>query len=349
MSRIARVPALPCSRTLPRSGPSLGLRAATLILLLGVLRPGSDASAEPVTNLPQAAATNAPPGVTNLPPDVTHAVPAATNAPPAVTNLPPARTAPIVTGATLMGVFGDTLPGGKFAVSGRTLTLPAPPLPSAPVPADAWRRSLAFGMTLAQGNTEILRYSLGLDVLKEREIDLFRMQAQGRYGESADKTDTENAMASLRYERMLTAATYALGNVEWMTDSIAEIDHRLTCILSPGIHLIRTDTTLLSVEAGAGYVSQKKRDNEEGYAAGRLAVTAERLINDHVLVWAGAEYLPKIAEASVFYVNSNAGLATLLARNLSLNVTIQNRYDNAPAEDKKKSDTVLTTSLNLNF
>jgi putative salt-induced outer membrane protein YdiY len=204
-------------------------------------------------------------------------------------------------------------------------------------------------MTLTRGNSETLRYSAGVNAVKERADDLFRFQAKGAYGQSGDKTDTENAMAALRHEHRLTQTTYALGNLEWMTDAIADLDYRVTSILSPGIHLVRTPLTLFNVELGAGYLAERKGAKEEGYAAGRLAITFERVLNEHVLSWVTAEYLPKITEAQVFYVNSEAGIATALSRSLSLNITIQDRYDNAPVEAKHNHDTVLTTSLSLNF
>ena len=115
------------------------------------------------------------------------------------------------------------------------------------------------------------------------------------------------------------------------------------------MHLIRTRETLLNLETGAGYLTEKKGDDQQGFVAGRVAVTVEQIINEHVLAWATAEYLPKISDVSVFLVNSETGIATALARGFSLNVTLQTRYDSAPVEAKHSTDTVLTTSLSLNF
>jgi putative salt-induced outer membrane protein YdiY len=286
-----------------------------------------------------AAITNQPsPLVTNTPPEAT------TNIVPVVT---PPKPSPI-NGSTLMSAFG-ALPGGKFSLTGRTLKLPVPAPSTNAVAPDAWRRSVYYGMSLTQGNSDILRYSLGLDALKERKTDLFRVKARGVYGESDNKTDTENAIAAMRYERQLTDITYGLGHIEWMTDSIAGLDYRVSAILSPGVHLIRTDETLLNLEAGAGYLTEKKGNNEQGFVAGRFAITFEKVINSHALFWLTCEYLPKLLDSNVFYINSEVGLATVVARNLSLTVSLQDRYDNAPAEDTKSNDSVLTTALNLNF
>lgn len=310
--------------------------------------------------LPTLAQTNAPssalPPATNPAPTAvvtepamssTNAVPtAATNAAAPVAT-PPRKTV-AVNGAALMGAFGGAS-SFKSGISGRVLRLPPPDVNAPPTPADAWRRALDFGMNMTEGNSDTLRYSLGLDVVKDREQDLIRLAARGSYGESAEKTDTENASALARYERKLSDAYYALGDVEWMNDRIADVDYRVTSILSPGVHVIRTDETILNLEVGAGYLAEKKGDVEQGFAAARLAVALERILNTHVLTWCAAEYVPKVVDANVFFINAEIGITSVLARNLNLNVSLQDRYDNAPVEDKKSNDSQLATTLCLRF
>ena len=240
------------------------------------------------------------------------------------------------------GNFGST-----YSISGRTLKFPVPQ-PTAR-PATSWQRSLDFGMDMSRGNSDTLRYSLGLDAMKEANANKIRLRAHGAYGESDGTKDTENAAATLRYDRQLTPLVYALGNLTWTTDPIADLDYRFTGILSPGLHLVRTRTALLNAELGAGYVEEKKDKNEDGYTAGRAALTAEKLINEHVLIWASTEFIPKLADPSIFFINSEIGLGAYITRDLSLDVCYQNRYDSNPAEDVESSDTILSTALSLSF
>jgi hypothetical protein len=51
----------------------------------------------------------------------------------------------------------------------------------------------------------------------------------------------------------------------------------------------------------------------------------------------------------VFYINSELGLAAMLTRDLNLNLTFEDRYDNTPATDKNSNDLAFTTSLSLKF
>ena len=282
--------------------------------------------------------------VTNAPPPVV--VPVTTNAtvrPNVATNAVPAPT-----GVAVHGLFND-IGQGKFSVAGRVLKLPAPEAAPTNEPAGQWHRAIDFGMNLSKGNTDTLRYSLTMSGVRERDEDLTSIRAHGVYGESEGIKDTQNASARARYERQISKRTYGLGYADWLTDPIAGTDVRATAIASPGWHLIRTERSILNVEAGAGFLDEKKSDDRSGFAAGRLAMSVERLLNTHVLAWGMAEYIPKFANRNVFFVNSEAGVASMLARNLTLNVILADRYDNAPATGSKVNDLNLTVSICLNF
>ena len=275
--------------------------------------------------------------------------PAITNGLPAPTNPPPIKAGSLFrpSSSDVISAFSGNM-GGKFTLSGRTLKLPSPE--AAPRPADAWQRILDFGMNMTRGDSETLRYELGVDASKTLDDDFFRMRARGAYGESSQIKDTENANAGFRYEHMLTKNVYGLGNLFWMNDTIAGLRYRTTGIVSPGFRLVRTDTTLLNLEDGAGYISEKKTGvGGQNYAAGRAAITAEHILNAHVLTWVTTEYFPKLSDTSMFFMDTEAGISVVLTRDLSLNVFYQVRYDSEPVEGKKATNSTMTTALSLNF
>lgn len=329
--------ALPTSFT-PGTRPEGSLLLALILSPLLSLAQDVIPSSEAPTDTPPVTVT-----LTNdVPPDIT-------NIPPATTNIPPTvkpKASIVFTGATLMDAFSGSA-GGKFSVSGRTLKLPKQA--SSARSSDEWMRNLDFGMTQAKGNSDILRYLIGLDVVKDMDRDLFRIRGKGTYGESEKVKDTENAMAGFRYEHLMTERVYAMGNAEWMADSIAGLDYRLTGIVSPGLRLIRSASTVANIELGVGYIEEKKDGSETGWTAGRAAATVEQLLNSHALAWCTGEYLPKLSDPGIFFVNAEAGVASFITRDLSLNVCYQVRYDSAPVEGKKSRDTLLYTALSLGF
>ena len=119
--------------------------------------------------------------------------------------------------------------------------------------------------------------------------------------------------------------------------------------LSLGRHFIWTERTVLSAEAGPGYVAEKKGGEQEGFAAGRLAQYLEILVADDLQVWESVEFVQNLEDSAVYFVNAEIGLETVLTGSLSLRFTVEDRYDNQPADDKEANDLLTTTSLNWKF
>jgi len=291
------------------------------------------ASTTPLFTPPAAASNQVPTAASNQLPAVVHEpAPAPTPAPPSHPDL--------------VSAF-SCCQAGRYGIAARTLK--APSCTSTSSPPHAWQRSLGFGMDMARGNSDTLRYTLGLNASREGEADLTQFKAQGVYGESDHVKDTENADVAARYGRDLTPRCYGLGTLDWFSDTVADLNYRLTGILSPGYRLIRSDTAILNVEAGAGYLEEDKGGDRKGFAAGRLAAAFEELLNPHVLVWCSGEYLPKFSSPETFFANGEAGLASALANNLTLNLVLRDRRDSDPVPGKKEDDVTFTTSLVIAF
>jgi hypothetical protein len=313
----------------------------SLALLVAILIPACPAFAQATStsnDVPPVTTTEPTTSATNIFPQPPSTL---TNHPSIL--VPPKQTF-IPGGSSVRSAFS-----GKFVVPGRTLRLPAPEADNDTRPANDWNRSLTFAMNMTQGNSDTLRYALGLDAAREKEQNTTRVRARAGYGESEGQKVTEYATALYRYDRKINRRFYALGNLDALTDTIADIDYRLIGILSPGFNLWRNDQSICKMELGAGYLAEQKGSGNDSFAAGRAAASLEHILNAHVLTWASVEYVPKLQDPKVFYVNSEVGLAAMLTRDLNLNLTLEDRYDNTPALDKESNDLTFTTSMSLKF
>lgn len=292
------------------------------------------ATNEPVVVAPRPVVLGPPPVSTNLPP---------TEPAPVVSPVGPV---PVVSGTAVHEMFGASR-GGKFGVVGRALTLPVET--NAPPVASPWRRQIELGLSLTSGNSDTLRYTASVDARRETEQTLVRLRGSVAEGESEGMKDTENMGLGERFELLLTEKWYVMQTLDWWRDPIAEIDYRVTGIWSPGYHLVRTVSSLVNLEAGAGYVQEQKDGVEDGYMAGRLAVALERVLNPYVMGWLMAEYLPRVDDMDVYFMNAEAGLSSALPPRLALNVVLRERYDSSPIDEKESSDLALTASLSARF
>ncbi|OGV40585.1 MAG: hypothetical protein A2X46_18980 [Lentisphaerae bacterium GWF2_57_35] len=241
-----------------------------------------------------------------------------------------------------------TVGGTRFGVYGtqRILKLPERPIQRKN---DDWVRTLELGLDTARGNSDILRYNAGVSARKEDEKNVYWLKLGGRYGESDNVKDTESAQGEGKYERGLTERVYASLNIMALHDQIADLSYRVLGNVSLGRHLVWTEQTILNVELGPGYVREKKGGMQDGFVAGRIANYFERLLNSSVRLWQSSEYVPNLEDIGVYYATAEVGLETLLVRNICLKFVVQDRYDNSPAEGKKKNDLLTTTSLNWMF
>lgn len=258
----------------------------------------------------------------------------------------PPEPLPLYKGSDMPDAFKGADPS-RFGVSGRVNKLPAKK--SKKREKDCWRGKLDLGLSTASGNSDFLRYHGSLTGSRETEEDYYYLKAAGRYGESDQEKDTENATGEIKHHHRLSARMYSAVDGHVMHDGIADLSYRVRGSLSLGRKLIWTGRTVLTLEAGPGYVEERKGGEETGFVAGRVAQYLEILVTDSLQIWQSVEYFSDITDASVYFINAEVGLETVLIDNLSLRFTVEDRYDSNPAEDKVSNDLLTTTAFVWNF
>ena len=258
----------------------------------------------------------------------------------------PAKPRPDMRGADLSDAFqgaGSSL----FGVKGRTLKLPAKK--SVKKEKGVWRREIELGTSAAQGNKDNLRYDASAEATRETEVNFMALKVGGRYGESDDERDAENATGEAKFQHLLTERWYVATEANIYHDQIADLAYRARGSLSLGRFFVRAEKAILSVEAGPGYVAERKGGVNDGFMAGRVAQHLEFLVTSSLQVWQAVEYIPSFEDSRVYFVNAEVGLETLLVSTLSLVCTVENRYDSNPAEGKESNDLLTKTALKWKF
>lgn len=257
----------------------------------------------------------------------------------------PVKPPPAYRGAEMKKAFQGA--GSRYGVSGRVYK----PTHKNEVkkPKDAWKLKLDLGLQTASGNSDTLNFKGAVTGSKETELNYYYLKAAGRYGESDNETDAENATLEGQIQRRVSERMYVAVAGHAFHDQIANLSYRVRGSLSLGRHLIWTERTILNVEVGPGYVAEKKGGETEGFVAGRVAQHLEIMITPSFQVWESIEYLPSLEDSRVNFVNAEVGLESVLVANLGMRFTVENRYDSQPAENKKNNDVLTTTSLVWSF
>ena len=310
--------------------------------------PDETVAAEPEAPAPDVPAAEPPADV--APPaaePATNAVPPAAEAPAEPeTPVKPAKPEPAYRGADMKEAFKGA-DSSLFGVSGRVNKMPAKK--TVRTEKGAWKRAIEAGVSTASGNSDVLRYDGSASAAKETETNYTYLEVAGRYGESDNETDAANATGEAKYQHKLTERTYAALDGYAKHDQIADLAYRLRGSVSLGRRFLWTERAVLSAELGPGYVAEKKGDEKEGFAAGRVGQYLEILIADNLQIWQSAEFVQNLEDGAVYFVNAEVGLETVLLANLNLRFSVEDAYDSQPAEGKESNDVTTKTTLVWKF
>lgn len=214
---------------------------------------------------------------------------------------------------------------------------------------DLWSRSLELGLTINRGNSDSDLYLFRVETKRKDDDSEFLASAQAQYGESDGERNKDAAQGKVRYRKDYNERTYQAVDLRGFHDALADVDYQVTATWSYGVNVISDDDTFLSIEAGPGYVTERKQNDTSGYVAAHVAERGEVKASDAVIVWHAIDYFPSLDDASRYFVTAEAGVESVLARHLRFRAALQDRYDNAPAEDKEKNDLFTVLSLIVNF
>jgi putative salt-induced outer membrane protein YdiY len=224
-------------------------------------------------------------------------------------------------------------------------------------PPPHWVSSAALGATLTRGNSDTTTVSLSALTDRKWGMNELSLGADGLYGNekspgASSTTETADLLHGfIQYNRSFTEHFYVYGRVDGLHDGIADIEYRLT--LSPGIgyYLIKEKKTELGLEVGPSWIDEKLGDTRLNFAAFRVAEKFRQTLSDRARVWESLEYLDEVDRLNNYIENLEVGIEADLTKkkNLSLRVTFDDTYNNAPAPERLKNDIKLITAIAYKF
>lgn len=220
---------------------------------------------------------------------------------------------------------------------------------NAPAPPRRWETTAAAGATITSGNSDTVLFTADVNTLRNWENDRLTAGASGGYGEDNSQVNNEFLRLFAQYNRALTDRWYAYGRLDFLYDGIADIDYRVA--LSPGIgyHIIKSDRTTLSAEAGPGYVWEKVGGEEDDYPTLRFGERFTFKINDRARLWQSLEFVPQVEDFGNYFLSAEAGIEADITKRMSLRVVASNQYRSDPAPGSKENDFRLVAGVGYKF
>jgi putative salt-induced outer membrane protein YdiY len=214
-----------------------------------------------------------------------------------------------------------------------------------------WSGSAALGLTLTKGNSDTVLVTLGADARGEWQKDIWSLGGSLTYGEQdvsgKSETTAQNAGGFIQYQRLINERLFGSIREEAFHDKIADVDYRVITSPAIGYFFIKREQTRLSGEAGPSYVVERLGADTRArhFFTARLAERLEHSFSETWKVWQQLEWLPQVDKFSNYLLNAEVGTEVALNAWFSLRVVLQDKFDNQPAEGRKKNDLTLITSL----
>lgn len=218
-----------------------------------------------------------------------------------------------------------------------------------------WDKSVLFGLNYTDGNTNTTNVNFGGRASRDFENNAWLFQADYNYGAAsvgADQPRTENTnnvRGLANYRRVLENDWFTGAGTTFTHDEIADIKWRAIVSPSIGKYLLREETEQFSLEVGPSYIWEKLGDEQDDYAAARIADRFEYAFTPTAKVYQFFEYLIAFEDASQYIFNAEIGLESALSSSLSLVLTVRDYYINQPAEDRVPNDVMTITALKISL
>ncbi len=207
-----------------------------------------------------------------------------------------------------------------------------------------------LGFVNAAGNSEVTTFNLG-DKLTLRAGHWEHRQTFGSlYGTTGGVESTNMIYVNWRSNFNLSERASVFGYAGFDRNRFAGIAHRFEESIGLSWKIIVDGGQNWTLEAGAGVTQELGDDGERrGFSSARTATEYRKNFSEASYVYQKLEYLPNLEMQADYRLNTETGVVAPLSTHLALKVDYSMRYANIPQPDRRKSDRVLTTGLQLNF
>lgn len=228
-------------------------------------------------------------------------------------------------------------------------------------PWKSWKGSGSLGYSLARGDNSAGSLAVGLNATRRRP-DLPGLAERLRTNYSLQvllantttpaglRASAASASTTLRQDFLFSQQNFvfALGQIEHI--DAQSLNLRQTYGMGLGRDLIRTSRAAISFLGGttwvtARFVTGDHEENAEGLVGEKLSLLLfDRLGLEHHL-----SFFPSMTDAGQYRLETVSALRMPIARRLSFDTGITDRYLSQPLVGHKKNDLVLTMGLGFHF
>jgi putative salt-induced outer membrane protein len=208
-----------------------------------------------------------------------------------------------------------------------------------------WDTSIYSGLALTDGTVDSLTLNSGfrsVGTFANSEALLF---ADYLYGETQSVTTSNALRAGAQFNFLLNDRAYlGLAN-GFLYDEVAAVDYRINVYPSLGYYFVKSETTKLAFEIGAGYTWEKQANLSREFFGLRAAERFEHSFANGAKLYQNVEYLPEAKDIGNYLLSAEVGLEVPLSDKFKWRLAVRDLYDSSPAAGLDKNDLTLLSGI----
>ena len=215
--------------------------------------------------------------------------------------------------------------------------------------ANPWSTATSLGLGLNSGNSESKTIVLSFDSSYKESKREVLLSSKYNFAENDNSTDTDTFRANAQYNHLFGKKSYLGAGLGYLRNQLSDISHRITPSVTLGHYLVKEEDLTLSVEAGPGVTFEKVGGITDDYFSVSAAEKLTWSINEITEIKQSLSAILDPSNSDNYSLAADAQLNLKISAMLSWQIAATWTYDNAPAVDRGKDDTTVSTGISLKF
>jgi putative salt-induced outer membrane protein len=226
----------------------------------------------------------------------------------------------------------------------------APSMAQEPAAPKNWKDSAELSYVQTSGNSKTSTFSAKDLFNYDWTRTALELAAGGLGTQSEGKVTSEQYNASEKVSLKLEGKDYAFEKTAWNKDRFAGVHDRYDTALGVGRKLLDTADDKLSLEAGGGYVSEHRIGSaDQSFGTYRGYFKYIRTLSATANASQDLEYLGNLKDSKGYRMNAETALTASISTHFSLKASYVWKFVNAPAPGFKKTDTITSMAIIVNY
>ena len=167
---------------------------------------------------------------------------------------------------------------------------------------------------------------------------------------SRDTVTAEQYNAAEKVSFKFPGRNYAFQKTSWDKNRFAGINDRYDLGVGVGRHLIDRSYDQFFAEAGGGYIFEDRLASEnKSFGTYRGYAKYTRILSPTANASQDLEYLGNLKDSEGYRMNAETALVTSISTHFSLKAAYQWKYVNAPGAGFRKTDTLTSVAIIVNY